>query len=41
MRTLKVMAGVLLGVSATRIAGQEPAWNPAAIKECTARAWSA
>ena len=34
MRTLTLFGGVLLSLAATRIAAQEPVWNPAAVKEC-------
>jgi len=34
MRTLKRMTGVLLCLAAVQLTAQEPAWNPAAIKEC-------
>lgn len=34
MKTLKVMAGLLLCVGAMTLAAQEPAWNANAIKEC-------
>ena len=34
MRTLKLMTGVLLSLAAVQLTAQEPAWNPAAIKEC-------
>ena len=34
MKTLKPMAVALLGVVATTVVAQEPAWNASAIKEC-------
>ena len=34
MRTLQLITGVLLSLTAVQLTAQEPAWNPAAIKEC-------
>jgi hypothetical protein len=34
MRTLKLIAGVLLSLPAAQLVAQEPPWNPAAVKEC-------
>lgn len=34
MRTLRVMGGLLLCVTATTFAAQEPPWNPGAVKAC-------